>query len=173
MNKSYGFGLIEVLVALLITALALFGLSAFLLDSMRESRSALLQAQAGFFLTDMLERIRTNPHASYEIDFGRQPDSNNDCENRLCLPAAMANYELAQWKCALGGPESSVCAGGADDYDVLSVCASAGLEKGCLALPEGDGQIRTISGGYEIKVRWRALAAKPDEYDELALSALL
>lgn len=159
--------------ALLITALAVFGLLSFLLDAMRESRQAVLHAQAGFYLTDMLERIRANPSANYEIDFGQKPSMSGGCESQTCQPEAMANYELAQWKCALSGSAASVCADAAANADVLALCQSIGFETGCLALPKGDGQIRAINNGYEIKVRWRPLAAALDEYDEISLSAML
>lgn len=62
-----GISLIEVMVALLILAVGLLGVAMIQLNALKYSDSAILHSQASFIVYDMMDRIRANPDANYNL----------------------------------------------------------------------------------------------------------
>lgn len=174
-SKVEGFTLIEVLVALLIVMTAVFGSTLLLLFAAQNSRDAVLQMRALHYMEDIFERIRANPAGRYEISYEAKPAASVNCAAASCDSAQMASFEVAHWKCLLGGPKSRICSQTLVAADALALCADFGLPDRCYALPKGDGQIKVAGRKYTISIRWAsAYAGKSEEnMRELVMSSLL
>lgn len=104
-----GFSLVEALVALLILSVGLLGIAGLFVDSVRNSRSALLRTQAIHLVSDMADRIRANATAGDAYDsaaYGGEP-AEHDCAptpdsvGSNCSSAALAEDDLARWIAAV------------------------------------------------------------------------
>lgn len=62
-----GVTLIEVLVSLFILAIGLLGAAAIQLNALKYTDSSLMSSQASFIAYDMMDRIRANPDADYNL----------------------------------------------------------------------------------------------------------
>lgn len=67
MKRQAGISLIEVLIALLVMTLALLGAAALQLNALKYTGSSNLRTQASFIAYDMMDRIRANSGANYEL----------------------------------------------------------------------------------------------------------
>jgi type IV pilus assembly protein PilV len=104
-GQQAGATLIEALVALLVLALAIMGLTGLQLRTLAEARSSNAQAAAVQMAVDLLERMQVHrglePQVSvvpaYLVDFG-PPPAGPDCFEQPCRAAALAAFQLGQWK---------------------------------------------------------------------------
>jgi type IV pilus assembly protein PilV len=104
-----GFSLVEALVALLVLSIGLLGIAGLFVESVRNSRTALLRTQAINLVGDMADRIRANAtaRAAYDIDlYGGAPGERNcapapDSAGDNCSMAALAEDDLARWVAAV------------------------------------------------------------------------
>ena len=97
-----GFTLVEVLVALVVLAVGMLGMSALLLEGLRGSRIALEHTQAVNLAADMAERMRANRAAAraYDtVDGTPDPELDAACESAAdpCEPVALAGNDLRRW----------------------------------------------------------------------------
>ncbi|WP_166360345.1 type IV pilus modification protein PilV [Pseudomonas akapageensis] len=67
-RRQQGVTLIEVLVSLFILAVGLLGAAALQLNALKYTDSALMSSQASFIAYDMMDRIRANPMADYNLN---------------------------------------------------------------------------------------------------------
>ncbi|MEN9865366.1 MAG: hypothetical protein RL748_956 [Pseudomonadota bacterium] len=110
--------MMEVLIALVISAFALLGLAGLQVSSLRYQKGANFRAQATQYAADMSDRIRANlagargtggvsaynfPQETYSNHPPAAPGSNPcDGNNRaLCTPAALATQDLYNWRLRL------------------------------------------------------------------------
>lgn len=107
MRKQIGASLIEVLVSIFLSALALLALAAVNASSIRYTKMAQYKASAVLLASDLGERLRANKAGlasySYETEFADQaaaPAAPTNCDNiaETCTSAQMAAYDLAQWR---------------------------------------------------------------------------
>lgn len=63
-NKQHGFSMLELLVAMLIFSIGLFGIASLQVTGMRMTRDAELMGRASLYVSSMAEKIRANPSAS-------------------------------------------------------------------------------------------------------------
>ena len=101
-QRTRGFTLVEVLVALVVLAVGLLGVAVLIVGSLRGTRLALERTQAANLASDMLERIRANAAAgnAYDTTDGTpDPRPEPACErgDDRCEPAVMASHDLARW----------------------------------------------------------------------------
>ncbi len=141
MNFKYirGFGLIEVLVAVVILAIGLLGLVNLQMRGHQYSDSARQRAQATYLAYDILDRMRANKdevvNGTYYVSTGTSvsaPVAINMCSDATvsCPPNRLAEYDLWEWKQDLSNQ-----------------------------LPNGDGSIRrnnaiATTDIYEITIQW-------------------
>jgi type IV pilus assembly protein PilV len=100
-----GFSLVEALVALLVLSIGLLGIAGLFVESVRNSRTALLRTQAITLVGDMADRIRANAAArdAYDVDlYGGEPAERGcaptpDLAGENCSSAALAEDDLARW----------------------------------------------------------------------------
>jgi len=104
-----GFSLVEALVALLVLSIGLLGIAGLFVESVRNSRTALLRTQAINLVGDMADRIRANATArdAYDIDnYGGEPAERNcapapTAAGANCSMATLAEDDLARWVAAV------------------------------------------------------------------------
>lgn len=104
MNRSRqtGMSLIEILIAIVIIAIALFGTASLQMSAMRMGQGGVFRSHAVFLAQDIAERMEANaPGAiagSYVVALtGTPPTVDTTCETAACPQAALATYDIAQW----------------------------------------------------------------------------
>ena len=153
-KKQSGFSMIELLVAVLVMGIGVLGISGLQLVSMQNNRAALQRAEAVQLAYDILDRVRANPLGNpvgqpYQIDLDDFPAGVNDCNAGACTQAQMANFDLAVWKCTLGGHHDE---GACTTLRADQVIASEDEQPG---LPEGDGSLTVDANGViTVVVQW-------------------
>jgi type IV pilus assembly protein PilV len=97
-HAQRGITLVEVLVALVVMAIGLLGISSLYLESLRANRTALLRAQAIDLVNDMADRIRANRRggAAYNKAVGGTI-TGAGCVAGSYKPDALAKDDLACW----------------------------------------------------------------------------
>jgi type IV pilus assembly protein PilV len=97
LQRSRGFTLIEILVALIVLSVGLLGVAALQLSSLRANTSASFRSQATFLAYDIADRMRANRIAAttgaagssaYDIGFGQKTAEK---------PATRAETDLQEW----------------------------------------------------------------------------
>ncbi|MDP5064749.1 MAG: type IV pilus modification protein PilV [Haliea sp.] len=151
-----GFGLIEVLVALLLFAVGVLGWLSAQVIARQHSFEALQASQATALARDMLARMRSNPGALQNYALSHysptalvEPDGepcSAHASDLSCTAQELAAYDVAQWFNALRGwAEVAVQAGNAEPVAGLvepSVC------------------IYAAGNSVTVAVAWRGLSAQ-------------
>ncbi len=153
-SRTGGVSMIELLVAVLVMGIAVLGITALQMVSLQNNRAALYRAEAVTLAYDMMDRIRANPAGddvageAYDgNDLGEAPgDPAVLCHQADCDPDQMVAFDLAVWKCSLGGfNDEDVCTNLRDEEALPPDDEQPGL-------PGGDGSIDVDSGTGEITV---------------------
>jgi type IV pilus assembly protein PilV len=141
MKKQRGMGMIEILMAVLITAIGLIGITGMQAVSLKNNLSALNRSNAIFLTGTMVDRIRANPNTDYVTALDEGPQIALDsCSTSAdtCSKATLADVNLAQWKCSLGGYQDDTTCDG-----ILPV------------MPDAQGGIAVDGAGdYVITIQW-------------------
>lgn len=95
-RRERGVGLIEVLIALLVTSIGLLGLASLQIQSLKQNQSAALMAQANVLAYDMLDRLRANPNRAENGDY------NLSLAAATPTGSAIQDVDLTQWRDMLG-----------------------------------------------------------------------
>jgi type IV pilus assembly protein PilV len=146
MRNIQGFSLVEVLVALLVLSVGLLGMAGLQGYSLSSSYDAHLRTQATALTQDIIGRMRANRDMAtsnnYQTSLAEIPELSHNCNESTCTPAQLANFDLIEWKCALGA------------YIENEVCMDFALDA---TLPQGDGEIVQLADGQiQISVNWAA-----------------
>lgn len=101
-RKETGFTLIEILVALLILAIGLFGMASLMLTSMKSNQSAAVRSQASWMAYDIIERMRLNVDRatttnSYVMNNSTAIPADPGCKANGCSAANTAVLDLREW----------------------------------------------------------------------------
>jgi type IV pilus assembly protein PilV len=151
--------MIELLVAVLVMGIGVLGITALQMVSLQNNRAALYRAEAVQLAYDMMDRIRANPAGAnvlgedYDgVDLTDAPAAPGVlCNQAVCTQADMVAYDLAVWKCSLGGfSDDDVCVDLRDDLALPPADEQPGL-------PDGDGSIAVdnVTGVITVVVRWQ------------------
>lgn len=153
MKKQTGMMLIEALVSLVITAIALLGTVTLMAKSTRSEMESYQRVQALTLVQDMVSRINANRQVAACYSDGATGLRTTSAPLPVCatgtgVQAATANADLAAWKNALLG--SSEVSGGS------KVGAMIGAV-GCIDQVDAANQI------YQVSIAWQGLmsTAKP------------
>lgn len=94
-NRSRGFTLVEVLVALVIMTVGMLGVAVLYVEGLRMNRTSIYRTMAVGLTADMADRIRANDNipAGYA---GAGPGANNDCVNGIA-PCSSAQQAADDW----------------------------------------------------------------------------
>lgn len=142
--NNQGFSLIEVLVALLVLSVGLLGMAGLQGYSLASSYDAHLRTQAISLTQDIIDRMRANREMAstnnYQTSLAELPELSRNCSELTCTPAQLADFDLVEWKCALGA------------YIENDVCTDFAIQA---TLPAGDGEILQLADGQiQITVNW-------------------
>ena len=162
-----GFSLIEVLVTVIILAIGLLGLAGLQMTSLQQNTTAYERSIASMLAYEIIDRMHANvgSSAAYVTALDAPPPGDSvGCDLALgeCTAAEMAQYDLTEWKCALGTwSDEAECNG------------IAGL------LPMGDGSIVIETAGQRraiVTIRWlenRDQEAAVDMADDMRWTSLI
>lgn len=147
--------MIELLVAVLVLAIGVLGITALQMVSLQNNRGALFRAEAVQLAYDMMDRIRANPGAAvagaaYDgLGIAAGPPGAANCVANNCSQAQMVAFDQAVWKCSLGDfNDDAQCTG----FRGAGVLPPEADQPG---LPEGDGSINVDGAGLvTITVTW-------------------
>lgn len=143
-SAQHGFGLIEILVALLILAIGLLGMASLQTKGMQMTTGTQARTQAILLADDLIERARANRQnlAQYAVNSGNPPN----CDTGFSIDNAnVAADDLDEWRNALA----------------------------CL-LPGGDGDVDVNGDVVTVLVTWTVREENDDEDDgELELEVEL
>ncbi|WP_420467571.1 type IV pilus modification protein PilV [Panacagrimonas sp.] len=158
-QKTGGFTLIEILIAMVVLSIGILGVTALQLVSKRNNVDAAQQAVAASLALEMVERMRANSssdalaayvtNAPVEIR-ANPPAPEPDCGTAggVCDPLELAVYDLAVWERSLAGADEKL--GGDNTGGLLNPTA-------CVDGPAGG------SGTYTVSIAWRGGAALPED----------
>jgi type IV pilus assembly protein PilV len=119
-GKESGFGLIEILVALLILAIGLLGMASLQTTSLQQTTGSQARTQAIFLAEDLVERVRANrPNRS---DYVLAAPNAVACNTDFAIDnTAVAANDISEWRnslaCLLPGGNGEVTVNG----DVITV----------------------------------------------------
>ena len=155
-SRQTGLSMIELLVAVLVLAIGVLGITALQMVSLQNNRGALYRAEAVQLAYDMMDRIRANPEGAvpggaYDgLAIDAAPPAGPNCVANNCSQAQMVAFDQAVWKCSLGGFNADAqCVG----YRAAGVLPPEADQPG---LPEGDGSIAVDGAGVvTITVTWQ------------------
>ncbi len=143
-----GFSMIELLVAVLVVGIGVLGITGLQVVSLQHSRAALLQGDAVHLSYDILDRIRSNRDVDYAIGLEDDPPEAEICTSDPCSPEELRDFDLAVWKCSLGGfNDDDVCEALRDEGVLPPLTDHRGL-------PDGDGRVVIDGDTVTVRVRW-------------------
>ena len=141
-----GFSLVELLVTMIIVSVGVLGVASLQIRSLQQNREAFFRAEASYLANGMMDRIRANRQAVYNLPIAQAQIVATSCVLLNCNSAQMAIYDMAQWQCSI----RSVDAAGA----TYPICGQLGVTG---ALPLGSGRVTQSAATpllYQVEVRW-------------------
>lgn len=101
-----GFGLLEVLIAVVVFSIGMIGLAGMLVMSTQANHGAFIRTQATFLAQSMADRMRANPiglwNDAYNGTYPVDVSSLQDCtEASPCNPTQVATRDKQQWSLGL------------------------------------------------------------------------
>lgn len=104
--KQSGFSMIELLIALLILAIGLFGMATLMMSSMKSNQNAAVRSQASWLAYDIVERMRLNAdlainNNNYVTAAADAAPADPGCKAAGCNAASTAQLDLLEWKTLL------------------------------------------------------------------------
>jgi type IV pilus assembly protein PilV len=114
LKTQQGFSLLEVLITLVVIAIALLGTAALQLKAMQTNQGGQFRTQAVFLVSDLAERMEANKAAAIAGSYvlastDTMPSLVANCASAACTSSALAVFDLLQWKDAVAAvlPQSS------------------------------------------------------------------
>lgn len=157
LRTETGFTLLEVLVTLMVIALALLGTAGLQAYAMKVSQSGQLRTEAVILGADLLERIEANNEAAIAGNYAADPlptAAPTNCYTTACTPAELATYDLVQFRNRLEAalPSSSatvaVAAAGADLWTyTVQVDWTERITRGSRTTTTSSGTTTVAAGG--------------------------
>ena len=144
-NKSRGFTLVEVLVAVLVLAIGLLGLAGLQVTGLRNNQSAYYRSQATQLAYDMADRMRANPAGMKNGEYNNPAAVQTAACLTIagCSAAQMAGNDAFEWNALLAGPLQLPSGAGV-------VCVDSTPNDGTAAAPACDG----VGNVSAVKVWW-------------------
>jgi type IV pilus assembly protein PilV len=130
--KQHGFSMLEVLITLVIVAIALLGTAGLQAYAMRMGKSGEFRTQAVFLASDIAERMEANKTAAvagnYAVAAASSPSAAaTDCAAGACDTGTLASWDISEWEnaiIAVGLPQANwqiaqTTAGNPSTYTIL------------------------------------------------------
>lgn len=163
-HQAGGFSLLEVLITMLVVALALLGHITLQNRTIGEQQAAFFQGMADTYLNDIAERMAANAEAATRTAAAPETSYNNgastqfvpvnpaatssDCAGgALCTRAQLAAYDLATWQKNVGAVMPGAAfrinnVGGADQPSLVEITLAWA--------PNKDGEAVNLSNGCDV-----------------------
>ena len=101
-QRSEGFSLFELLIALLVLAIGLLGYATLQSQGIKSNTSASFRSEATFLAMDISERMRANPTGNYIMNTATNDYSAPACTELTCAAgAARASWDQSAWEAAI------------------------------------------------------------------------
>lgn len=98
-SKQKGATLIEILIAVIITAIGLLGTAAMQNTSMKLSYDSYIRSQASFLAYDLIDRARANPNSGpYTLNEDDNPPKTDCFADDDCNSGKIRSFDLHYWK---------------------------------------------------------------------------
>lgn len=127
LRSQSGFGIVEVMVALVVLAVGMLGIASLYVTTLRSSNSAISRMQAVNLVADIADRIRANRFAGAAYQ-NKAPTSKGCSDTKDCDSAEMAENDLYLWKQQIeallpgkSDPKIVYAAGAADEPDTYTI----------------------------------------------------
>ncbi len=110
-NKTAGFTLLEVLIAIFIFSIGLLGVASMMSVAIRNNHNGYLRTQANFLLNSMIDRMHvnqvglwTNKYDSINVTGGALPLGGLGCDSlsSTCDASQLADRDAAAWAVSIG-----------------------------------------------------------------------
>jgi type IV pilus assembly protein PilV len=107
-NKSKGFTIVEVLVAMVIMSIGVLGLGVMQLTSLQNTQSGQMKSQASILAYDIIDSMRTNAPSvtggNYTLALDAETPEAANCYGveADCTPQQMATSDVNHWRTTLG-----------------------------------------------------------------------
>lgn len=96
--QQRGITLIESLVAMVVTAVALFGILGVQMRTLVDTQSGVRRAQAIRLIEDLGELMQNNPDALNNLStYASTPNTTANCASTACSPSQLAAYDIKNW----------------------------------------------------------------------------
>ena len=148
-RQAFGFTLLEVLIALVVSSIGLLGIAKLMMTAAHSNDSAYLRSQATEMAYSILDNMRANRQAAllqgYDTNISAMAVNPGSCLviAAPCLPEKLASYDVYRWKLRLATPAGVAPLG---------------------ALPSGQGSVKTVTTATgttaTIIVQWDDAAAQ-------------
>jgi type IV pilus assembly protein PilV len=113
-HRQTGTTLIEVLIAVLVSAIGIIGIGLMMLTTLRDSGSAMLRSRAVTLATDMAERIHANADADARALYVTTTGVDSNCSAQgggtatACTPAQFVAHDIWEWQQALAAANAGL-----------------------------------------------------------------
>lgn len=97
-NAEGGFTLIEVLVAVLVLSIGIFGLIALESHTLKNNQRAYLRSQATILIYDIADKMRANMEVDYSGVTGASHASSCISVGSSCTPPTLAEKNVYEWE---------------------------------------------------------------------------
>ena len=139
-----GFSLIELLLALAISVIALLGFAQLQQKNLSTERELIRSLQARLLLDEISAVLYASPHPEYYLSSGNSGVGASDCFSKTCNPREFAGFQLALWGCKTAIKSAQ--------------CRRFGITKPLF--PQGKLTINRSGQYFLIKLKWQALSGK-------------
>ena len=101
-TRQCGFSMIEILITLVLVAIAVLGTAGLQLNALRLNKGSQSRTQAIFLATDMVERMEANKVAAFAGNYALVSTNASgvaatDCVAAVCSSSSLAAWDLSQW----------------------------------------------------------------------------
>lgn len=154
-----GVGFIEIMVVVLLLSIGFLAAAQMQVQGMRFSRSAYLESQAYFMISDIMDRMRGNVLGIQASAYNNKATSADwtdpGCDSSFCTPSQLASQDLFEWSAMLHNLRDN------DNFTPLL--------PGTDTAPALGEIIARPSGVYRIKLSWHEVSGGSDTTQKLEL----
>ena len=148
-----GFSLIELLLALAISVIALLGFAQLQQKSLSTERELIRSLQARLLLDEISAVLYASPHPEYYLSSGNSGVGASNCLLETCNPREFASFQLALWDCKTVAKSAQ--------------CQRFGITKPLF--PQGKLSINRSGQHFLIKLKWQTLSGKEQTITQRAI----
>ena len=149
-----GFSLIELLLALAISATALLGFAQLQQKNLSNERELIRSLQAHLLLNEISAVLYASPHPEYYLSSGNSGAGASNCFLKTCEPREFASFQLALWGCKTAAKSAQ--------------CRQFGITKPLF--PQGKLTINHSGQYFLITLKWQALSGREQSITQRSIS---